>query len=60
MFIVMMSLPELVLALLRAELVKCLGLLFTQKGIMVVLEAVIVFIGFPAQFWVLIYNSLFP
>lgn len=42
------SLPELVLALFRGELIKCFGLLFAQKGLMVILEALIVFVGLPA------------
>lgn len=42
------SLPELVLALFRGELIKCFGLLFSQKGLMVILEALIVFVGLPA------------
>lgn len=42
------SLPEPVLALFRGELIKCFGLLFAQKGLMVILEALIVFVGLPA------------
>lgn len=54
-----MSLPEPVLALLGSELVKCPGFLFAEKGLMVVLEARIVFVGLPAQFLV-VNNSVFP
>lgn len=54
------SLPEPVLALLWGELVKCFGLLFAQKGLMVVLEAFIIFVGLPNQFRILIKDSIFP
>lgn len=42
-------LPKPVLALLGGELIKCFGLLFPKKGLMVVLEAFIVFLGSLAQ-----------
>lgn len=52
-------LPEPVLALLGGELIECFGLLFAKKGLMVVLEALIVFVGLPDQLGVLIEYPLF-
>lgn len=52
------SLPESVLALLGGELIKCFGFLFAQKGLMVVLEALIV-VGGPLGQVCVVDNSFF-
>lgn len=54
------SLPQPLLALLGGELIECFGLLFAQKDLVVVLEAIIVFVSrLSQQFGVLIKNSVF-
>ena len=58
--IIITVLPESVLALLRGELVKRLGLVFAQKGLMVVLEALVVFLRRPEQLRVLEDDSVLP
>lgn len=54
-----MRLPEALFALLRGELVECFGLLFAQKGLVVVLEAFIVVVGLSGYLGVLVEHSVF-
>lgn len=52
------SVPESGFALLRGQLVECLGFLFAQEGVVVVLVALSVVVGVVAQITLVVYAFL--